>query len=180
MYVVFYLLMAEFADAVFCVDSPPPGVRRGTRHRYKPLEHWRLEKVVYGKRENGISYVPQIKEIIRVSTALPSLPLFSIVYIVNRSPKIMSNPSANTETNANAAIRSKGTNQKAKPWRRLLAWSTPKKGGTTILSQVGSLLIIYPRKKFLDVRCLSFKFVVEIVIDWISCRHRVYCKDGQT
>jgi hypothetical protein len=46
--------------------SPPPGVRRGLRHRYKPLDWWRQERVVYGRRESGVSYVPHIKEIIRV------------------------------------------------------------------------------------------------------------------
>ncbi len=41
-------------------------VRRGQRMRYKPLEWWRLEKVVYGRRENGQCLVPNIKEIRRV------------------------------------------------------------------------------------------------------------------
>jgi hypothetical protein len=46
--------------------SPPPGVRRGLRHRYRPLDWWRQERVVYGRRESGVSFVPHIKEIIRV------------------------------------------------------------------------------------------------------------------
>ncbi|KAF8136651.1 Mif2/CENP-C like-domain-containing protein [Boletus edulis] len=47
--------------------SPTPeGVRRGRRHRYKPLEWWRQEKVVYGRRDSDLVLVPQIKEIIRV------------------------------------------------------------------------------------------------------------------
>lgn len=33
--------------------------------RIPPLEWWRLEKVVYGRRESGFSTVPVIKEIIR-------------------------------------------------------------------------------------------------------------------
>lgn len=52
--------------------SPTPeGVRRGRRHRYKPLEWWRQEKVVYGRRESGLTLVPQIKEIIRVPKEPP-------------------------------------------------------------------------------------------------------------
>ena len=47
--------------------SPTPeGVRRGRRHRFKPLEWWRQEKVVYGRRDSGAILVPQIKEIVRV------------------------------------------------------------------------------------------------------------------
>ncbi|KAI0345117.1 hypothetical protein BDW22DRAFT_1353994 [Trametopsis cervina] len=42
------------------------GLRRGKRMRYKPLEWWRCEKVVYGRRESGVSLVPTIKEIRRV------------------------------------------------------------------------------------------------------------------
>ncbi|EJD02264.1 uncharacterized protein FOMMEDRAFT_86864 [Fomitiporia mediterranea MF3/22] len=44
----------------------PNGVRRGTRARYKPLDWWRCEKVVYGRRESGTSMVPVIKGIIRI------------------------------------------------------------------------------------------------------------------
>jgi len=48
-------------------DSPSPdGVRRGRRHRYKPLEWWRQERVVYGRRDSDLILVPQIKEIIRI------------------------------------------------------------------------------------------------------------------
>lgn len=47
--------------------SPTPeGVRRSRRHKYKPLEWWRQEKVVYGRRESGLTLVPQIKEIVRI------------------------------------------------------------------------------------------------------------------
>ncbi|KAI0273529.1 Mif2/CENP-C like-domain-containing protein [Gloeopeniophorella convolvens] len=43
------------------------GLRRGKRLRYEPLEWWRCEKVVYGRREAGkVSYVPTIKEIVRI------------------------------------------------------------------------------------------------------------------
>ena len=41
------------------------GLRRGTRMRYAPLEWWRQEKVVYGRRGGGKSFVPSIKEILR-------------------------------------------------------------------------------------------------------------------
>ena len=47
------------------------GVRRGTRQRYAPLEWWRNEKVVYGKRENGISYCPIVKAIVRIPKEPP-------------------------------------------------------------------------------------------------------------
>lgn len=43
------------------------GLRRGKRLRYEPLEWWRCEKVVYGRRDSGkITYVPTIKEIVRI------------------------------------------------------------------------------------------------------------------
>lgn len=47
-------------------NQPNNGVRRGARTRYKPLDWWRLEKVVYGRRESGPCLVPNIKEIHRV------------------------------------------------------------------------------------------------------------------
>ncbi|KZT23972.1 hypothetical protein NEOLEDRAFT_1068473 [Neolentinus lepideus HHB14362 ss-1] len=47
-------------------DGDHDGVRRSRRVRYGPLDWWRLEKVVYGRRENGVTYVPHIKEIIRL------------------------------------------------------------------------------------------------------------------
>ena len=40
--------------------------------RYEPLEWWRSEKVVYGRRDQGkISYVPVIKEIVRIPKDTP-------------------------------------------------------------------------------------------------------------
>ncbi|KAG6336925.1 hypothetical protein ID866_2163 [Astraeus odoratus] len=52
--------------------SPTPeGVRRGRRHRYRPLEWWRQEKVVYGRRESGLTLVPHIKEIVRIPKEPP-------------------------------------------------------------------------------------------------------------
>lgn len=42
------------------------GLRRGTRTRYAPLDWWRCEKVVYGRRESGLCLVPTIKEIHRL------------------------------------------------------------------------------------------------------------------
>jgi centromere protein C len=48
------------------------GLRRGKRLRYEPLEWWRCEKVVYGRRDPGkVSYVPTIKEIVRIPKDLP-------------------------------------------------------------------------------------------------------------
>ncbi|KAG1890829.1 Mif2/CENP-C like-domain-containing protein [Suillus subluteus] len=53
-------------------NSPlPEGVRRSRRHRYKPLEYWRQEKVVYGGDTSGLILVPQIKEIIRIPQEPP-------------------------------------------------------------------------------------------------------------
>ncbi|EJD53167.1 hypothetical protein AURDEDRAFT_148985 [Auricularia subglabra TFB-10046 SS5] len=47
-------------------DGDARGLRRSKRVRYSPLEWWRLEKVVYGRRQSGAgSVVPVIKEIIR-------------------------------------------------------------------------------------------------------------------
>ncbi len=43
------------------------GLRRGKRLRYEPLEWWRCEKVIYGRRDPGKrTYVPTIKEIVRI------------------------------------------------------------------------------------------------------------------
>ena len=48
------------------------GIRRGKRLRYEPLEWWRCEKVVYGKRDPGkLTYVPTIKEIVRIPKEPP-------------------------------------------------------------------------------------------------------------
>ncbi|TFK46651.1 hypothetical protein OE88DRAFT_1707180 [Heliocybe sulcata] len=47
-------------------DGEHDGVRRSRRVRYGPLDWWRCEKVVYGRRENGVTFVPHIKEIIRL------------------------------------------------------------------------------------------------------------------
>ena len=58
---------------VVCAEFDENGnpLRRGTRRRYKPLEWWRCEKVVYGRRENGVSVVPVIKDIIRLPKEAP-------------------------------------------------------------------------------------------------------------
>lgn len=51
------------------------GVRRGARVRYAPLDWWRNEKVVYGRRgSGGACLVPSIKEIRRIPKEEP-LPL---------------------------------------------------------------------------------------------------------
>lgn len=47
------------------------GLRRSKRQHYPPLDFWRLEKVVWGRRENGPSVVPVIKEIIRIPQPEP-------------------------------------------------------------------------------------------------------------
>lgn len=53
------------------LELTPEGVRRGRRHRFKPLEWWRQEKVVYGRGESGLTLVPQIKEIVRIPKEPP-------------------------------------------------------------------------------------------------------------
>lgn len=55
----------------FFVVSPdnPDGLRRSRRYRYKPLEYWRLEKVVYGRvdeESHKPNLVAPIKEIVRL------------------------------------------------------------------------------------------------------------------
>lgn len=56
-------------------EPPRNGVRRSKRERYKPLEWWRGEKVVYGRTQSsGPILVPTIKEIIRIPAQKP-LPL---------------------------------------------------------------------------------------------------------
>lgn len=48
------------------------GVRRSKRERYKPLEWWRGEKVVYGRTQSsGPILVPTIKEILRIPVKKP-------------------------------------------------------------------------------------------------------------
>jgi len=48
------------------------GLRRGKRLRYEPLEWWRCEKVVYGRRDpSKKTYVPTIKEIVRIPKEPP-------------------------------------------------------------------------------------------------------------
>jgi centromere protein C len=48
-------------------DEDTDGLRRSKRVRYEPLEWWRCEKVVYGRRKSGgRQVVPVIKEIIRI------------------------------------------------------------------------------------------------------------------
>lgn len=52
--------------AVYDQNVDDDGLRRGKRMRYKPLDWWRCEKVVYGRRESGQQFVPTIKEIRRI------------------------------------------------------------------------------------------------------------------
>ncbi|KAF9447428.1 hypothetical protein P691DRAFT_802498 [Macrolepiota fuliginosa MF-IS2] len=54
------------------VSESREGVRRSKRERFKPLEWWRGEKVVYGRtRSSGPIFVPTIKEIRRIPTDAP-------------------------------------------------------------------------------------------------------------
>lgn len=47
-------------------DDDATSLRRSKRRHYPPLEYWRQERVVWGRRENGRSAVPVIKEIITI------------------------------------------------------------------------------------------------------------------
>lgn len=67
----FYSQVIIRSIAVSPDDPNTDGVRRSKRMRYSPLAWWRLEKVVYGRRENGASYVPSIKEIHRIPQIKP-------------------------------------------------------------------------------------------------------------
>lgn len=58
--------LVDFSD-----DSEATGLRRSKRRRYAPLEYWRQERVVWGRRENGRSVVPVIKEIITIPKPEP-------------------------------------------------------------------------------------------------------------
>jgi len=52
-------------------ETEAGGLRRGKRTRYAPLEWWRCEKIVYGRRESGVSFVPTIKAIVRIPKEPP-------------------------------------------------------------------------------------------------------------
>ena len=43
----------RIAGVVAGVEEAAEGIRRGTRKRMKPLEYFRGERVVYGRRESG-------------------------------------------------------------------------------------------------------------------------------
>ena len=54
------------------IEPLQDGVRRSKRERYKPLEWWRGEKVVYGRTQSsGPILVPTIKEILRIPVKKP-------------------------------------------------------------------------------------------------------------
>ncbi|THH12011.1 hypothetical protein EW145_g281 [Phellinidium pouzarii] len=72
------------------------GVRRGTRTRYKPLDWWRCEKVVYGRRESGVSMVPVIKDIIRLPKEIAQ-PLTTVKRARSSKPRSRSKPKDNGE-----------------------------------------------------------------------------------
>ncbi|GJE87017.1 CENP-C like-domain-containing protein [Phanerochaete sordida] len=54
------------SEAMYDVNVDENGLRRSKRKRYAPLDWWRCEKVVYGRRESGNQFVPTIKEIRRI------------------------------------------------------------------------------------------------------------------
>lgn len=66
------------------------GLRRGARVRYAPLDWWRNEKVVYGRRgSGGTCLVPSIKEIRRIPKEDP-VPLGKNARKRSRPPRSMS------------------------------------------------------------------------------------------
>ena len=63
---------SRHADFLPVSPENTTGLRRGKRLRYEPLEWWRCEKVVYGRRDSGkITFVPTIKEIVRIPKDTP-------------------------------------------------------------------------------------------------------------
>lgn len=48
------------------IETDEGEVRRSSRMRYRPLEYWRNERVVFGRRKSGPFPVPVIQEIVRV------------------------------------------------------------------------------------------------------------------
>lgn len=52
-------------------DKDTSGLRRSTRTIIPPLEYWRLEKVVWGRAEEGSAPLPVLKDIIRYPKEIP-------------------------------------------------------------------------------------------------------------
>ena len=48
------------------VSNEDDGKRRGTRRRYGPLDYWRGERAVFGRRQSGIAPVPVLQGIMRI------------------------------------------------------------------------------------------------------------------
>ena len=70
----FKYLVGSNSQCLYMIVTPDDntdGLRRSKRRRYSPLAWWRLEKVVYGRRENGVCLVPSIKEIHRIPVEKP-------------------------------------------------------------------------------------------------------------
>ncbi|VDC06532.1 unnamed protein product [Peniophora sp. CBMAI 1063] len=92
------------------------GPRRGTRQRYAPLEWWRNEKVVYGKRENGIAYCPIVKAIVRVPKEPPK-PL-------GKHARKRVNHSQRRTPALGVANPEEGWDDQTEPQGRVLDWTT--------------------------------------------------------
>ncbi|THH20901.1 hypothetical protein EW146_g546 [Bondarzewia mesenterica] len=113
-------------DILVPLRSPPSpnpdGLRRGTRMRYKPLEYWRQEKVVYGRRESGVSFVPSIKAIVRIPKEPPK-PLG----ITGKKHRRLSGPRSKSKTVDEPVIAynpEEGWDEKTEPNGNVLDWAT--------------------------------------------------------
>lgn len=53
-------------------DEDAGASRRSRRKRCAPLEYWRGEKFIYGRRESGRPVVPIIKEVLRIPKEEPA------------------------------------------------------------------------------------------------------------
>jgi len=47
------------------------GVRRSTRHRHKPLEYWRGERIILGRSEDGPALCPVLKGFLEIPKEAP-------------------------------------------------------------------------------------------------------------
>jgi centromere protein C len=63
-------IQPQLLNVLYLLVESPKGIRRSERHRYRPLEWWRQEKVVYGKCESR-TFVPHIKSILRIPKEAP-------------------------------------------------------------------------------------------------------------
>lgn len=139
------------------------GVRRSRRTKYAPLEWWRLEKVVYGRRDSGVSMVPVIKDIIRIPKE-PSKPL-GVKGTTRRHSRPPRSKREDDETHDQEIMvlnPEEGWDDKTDPHGIVLDYVTQME-----VKRRASAIFL-PETKFERVQC-SMIF-----------RCRIYCKDGDS